>query len=283
MGAAAIALLLGVVGMAKRSADTTSSTPNPPARVEARSICRADPHSGGESLAQRYRREIARPLTNERILTILNEFMAEFPSPSDHLDLCTLTAQQISENSLEQLHLQFRLKQQAWYLAALDAALNLTAEQKHQAEERMRKRFEEDLKWPRGKAASSTIPAERIPDALVVSEYSGVPLWLSQEVYSPWRLMDLTPEQEALTVKSLGDAGWSSAVPLPEEAGDRLSIFVPGILARAAGQPECGNFHGDSVVDAVRRLHPAQLRLALLVNPLLAALLTTELDQVDQH
>jgi hypothetical protein len=281
--AVAIALLLGIIGMAKRSADTTSSILHPPATVEARSICRADHHSDGAGLVQRYRQEIARPLTKERILLILNEFRAEFPGASDHLDLCTLTAQHISENSFEQLHLQFRVKQQAWYLAALDAALNLTAEQKRQAEERMRKRLEEDLKWQGCKAASPTIPAERIPDALVTSEHSSAPLWLSQEAYAPWRLMDLTPEQEALTVKSQGDAGWSSAVPLPEQVGNRLAIFVPGILVRTSGQPERGNFQDDSILEAVRHLHPAQLRLALLTNPVLAELLQVELDQAAQH
>jgi hypothetical protein len=224
-------------------------------------------------VVSRYREKVERGMTDREILSILNEFEA--------------AGIEEPPIGLRPLDGSFREKQQEWYFAALVDALNLSSEQKEAARRKMRGLLDEDLAafhaGIAGIGGDTGIPKERLPDHQPIAPSSINPLlWLSKESYAPWRLIDLTPEQEALTVKSLEETGWSSAVPSSEETGDRLSIWVPGILVRTAGQPEQGDFHGDSLVDAVRHLHPAQLRLALLVNPVIAPLLAVELNQADQ-
>lgn len=219
-------------------------------------------------LMRRYREKTERGMTDREILSILNEFEATgIGTPPEVVPL---------DGS-------FREKQQEWYLAALDEALNLTPAQLRQARERMRRMLEEDAAaFAKGIAAEGSrgIPNRRWPNDKTIAPFNINPLlWLSKESYAPWQLMDLTAEQEKLTVKSLGEEGWSSALPLPEDSGDRIALFVPGILARTPTQPVSGIFHGSSYSETARHLHPAQLRLALFGGELSASLLQNELDQ----
>ena len=228
----------------------------------------ATPDSRNERLEKRYQEKVKRGLTDREILSILNEFEATgVGTPPEVVPL---------DGS-------FREKQQEWYLAALDEALNLTPAQLRQARERMRRMLEEDSAvFAKGIAMEGYIgvPPQRWPDDKPIYPFNINPLlWLSKESYAPWQLMDLTAEQERLTVKSLGGEGWSSAVPSAEETGDRLAVFVPGVLGRTPTQPAEGLFHGCTLLDSVRHLHPAQLRLALLSGELQSTLLAIEADQ----
>jgi len=208
-------------------------------------------------------------MTDREMLAILTEFEASgLVHPPENTAL---------------LDVSFREKQQEWYLGALDDALNLSRDQKETARLRMRKLLDDDLAAFQAGIAGvhhKGIPDQRLPDNQPITPSSVNPLlWLSKEAYAPWRLMDLTPEQEALTVKSQGEEGWrNSAMPSPEDSGDCFALFAPGILATASSQPASGLFRGSSLAEAARHLHPAQLRLALFGGDLTASFLQIELS-----
>jgi hypothetical protein len=267
-----VILLLIVIGRAVWLTPTHPRSEISPVPVssESRSDQResATPDSRNERLAKRYQEKAQRGMTDQEILSILQDYEAlGLQDPPEVIPL---------DGS-------FREKQQEWYLAALDEALNLTPAQLGQARERMRRMLEEDSAvFAQGIATEGYIgvPPQRWPDEKAIAPFNINPLlWLSKESYAPWRLMDLTTEQEALTVKSLGEKGWSSALPLPEDPGDRIALFVPGLLARPPVQPAEGLFYGPTLLDSVRHLHPAQLRLALLSGTLASTLLAIEADQ----
>jgi len=262
-----MALLLAIaVAVWRKPLCSSDQPPSSRPHMARRDPEARDPEAGG--LIRRYREKTERGMTDREILSILDEFEAAgIGTPPEVVPL---------DGS-------FREKQQEWYLAALDEALNLTPVQLRQARRKMRRMLEEDIaSFAKGISTEyyRGIPDRRWPDDKPVAPFNANPLlWLSKESYAPWRLMDLTDEQEKLTVKSLGEEGWSSALPLPEDSGDRIALFVPGIFARTSTQPSSGIFHGSSYLEAARHLHPAQLRLALFGGELAASLLQTGLDQ----
>lgn len=226
------------------------------------------PSLGTGRLARSYHEKAERGMTDREMLAILTEFEASgLGHPPENPAL---------------LDVSFREKQQEWYLGALDDALNLSRDQKETARLKMRKLLDDDLAAFQAGIAGvhhKGIPDQRLPDDQPITPSNVNPLlWLSKEAYAPWRLMDLTPEQEAVTAKSQGEEGWNSAMPFPEDSGDRLALFVPGILARASSQPASGVFRGSSYAEAARHLHPAQFRLAFFGGDLTASFLQIELS-----
>ncbi|BCU76773.1 hypothetical protein llg_14880 [Luteolibacter sp. LG18] len=186
-----------------------------------------------------------------------------------------------------------RAKQQDWYLEALAEGLSLTPEQKRAARERMQQSLQEDVAaFAKGIAGVGAIDPsggrEWIPDNLPLGVNVGPEVWLAKRAYAPWRLADLTPEQEKLTFKSDRESPVtrdSTMLRLRELAlqeglqiTDRVLITNATRIFPLAPVPAPLESIQVNPLTQAKLLHPAQLRMALLLDPQLAPVLMGALD-----
>lgn len=147
-------------------------------------------------------------------------------------------------------------------------------------------------------------------EGLTYADFPGAPDWLADERYAPWVLCDLSPDQEAVTRRAESeeeeervaadqneqDVVWTStwldlATPFRSGLAERREIHIAdgdfGPLA-AAGSifplEEVQLFEGDEFVriNDPTRLHPAQLKLLLLLEPERAAQILQALEKADE-
>lgn len=179
----------------------------------------------------------------------------------------------------------FRAKQKQWYLRALIEGLGLTGSQQE--------------------AVRSSL--ENLPLILdnVGFEPTDVKSWLLSTDYAPWNLCVLTPEQESLTLKAwvatdaIPVSGWTSQGEFtiqdpetgnliewsetPEGREERKGEFLPiGNAFPLTTQQPLLHYPLDWLKQA-RLCHPAQLRMALLLEPAMASTLQRLLEQAAEQ
>jgi hypothetical protein len=126
-----------------------------------------------------------RGMTDQEIRWMIEDFQAAGLDEKDDLQYGTL-----------------RAKQQLWYLQALVEGLQLEPDQKAQAKAKMYLFLAKNIE------GLNTIKEFKLPN-LIELDVSGFilvspsyPLWLTMsDTFSPWRLVDLTKEQSALTLR----------------------------------------------------------------------------------
>jgi hypothetical protein len=231
--------------------------------------------------------------------------------------------------------------QRAWYGDALADGLRLDPAQRKVLKERLDAALAEDRELFENRvkalllylrAASSEDPALtaelnseierligesallRVADGFfegtTYSNFLVAPNWLADERYAPWKLCDLSPEQEAVTSRAeveeegqeqekvhadpvpFGPDTWlDRGTPFRSGLTDTREIHVAdgdfGPLA-AAGSifplEEVQLFEGEDFIpiNDPTRLHPAQLKLLLLLEPERAAQILEPLDKADE-
>lgn len=190
-----------------------------------------------------------------------------------------------------------RPRQQYWYLLALTEGLNLNAGQKAEARTKMGSLLRADQEaFEKGIAGVGSLADknDRITDDLAVAPTSPAEVWLAKDAYQPWNLSTLTAAQEKLTLKAWRDSPAPSAslptiqdpatdnlieFPSPGTAATRSFQYLSGsrFFPLTPDQAKLSGHLGDALAQA-RLSHPAQLRMALLLEPALAPGLLHQLD-----
>lgn len=196
---------------------------------------------------------------------------------------------------------QLAARQRAWYRAALGDALRLDEEQVRQLRTNLSKADKED--WDQfTKARSAAAPAgpeavsRFLPYEILIQPVS----WLANDRYAPWTLCELTKEQQGVTRRDEvvteqlrvigaeeGEAApsWFDLRPssvmittsdkgetprVEQELRDAESVFP---FTPEQVFPE----GSEDQLALAKRLHPAQLKILLLLNPGLAGELSEDL------
>lgn len=177
-----------------------------------------------------------------------------------------------------------------WYEAALADGLSISREQRVVAREKL-------------DALLHQFEPPDLPSSV------GIQFWRPQSELAPWRLYELTPHQALLTgeeqfrelmgqmVQPEASSGltvepdWIFLPPttFDPQTGERtpvstschketVRLSVPEILPLIPEQAAYVNQPGVTLLDQVRHLHPAQLRLSLLLNPYHARGIQHQLD-----
>lgn len=217
-----------------------------------------------------------------------------------------------------------------WYHDALVDGLRLSPEQSTQASRTLDELFEKEMQWfleqrksrsePFNDWLGNTNPNLVYPDAReIIADLSGAMVSFSDipeaTPYYPWKLCQLTPEQEKLTWKQLflifegtnheiesedapGLVGGSlfrredfhRGYPIDEllvTQDDLPSLIFPLLTQQkliAKNNPNSpfsdpSDPPGLSTLENVRLLHPCQLKALLLFNPRLPPILQSQLEQ----
>jgi len=216
-----------------------------------------------------------------------------------------------------EVYKNMREREQRCYLAALTEAFSLSAAQKKVAAERLRgladDSYQQAVKNPvlrdlfPGGVFGKTPDLAMLPSPLnwLLDGNMGI----SSEAYAPWKLCDLDKEQVSLTMLAWLEnhhreqVKWAArGIVTPDDfsgawvkAGAEGPRMVLDPVSRLPAAPDEGRYAGDidivpntadqklppgdsSELAAARKCQPAQLRIALLINPELAAKLLGQLD-----
>jgi hypothetical protein len=321
-----------------------------PGKVAERTVMRAVPVSVVEDYLARCKRgmtarevrwiveDLQKAGLGEDPLSYLSRISPTLMEPSPEIEgkANAEVAARLTTASLECARIQ-----RAWYGDALADGLRLDPAQRRVLKERLDAALAEDRELFENRvkalllylrAASSEDPAltaelnseiERLIgesallavadgffEGMTYSSFLGAPNWLADERYAPWKLCDLSPEQDGVTRRSemeeegqeqeeanadrdpFGPATWlDQGTPFRSGLTDKREIHVAdgdfGPLA-AAGSifplEEVQLFEGDEFLRITdpTRLHPAQLKMLLLLEPGRAAEILQALEKADE-
>ena len=208
----------------------------------------------------------------------------------------------------------FREKQGDWYLTALGEALSLTSAQKREVRASLKESLDRTMELFAGVEASTTIRASGIYSEI----HFAANLWMRSDEFAPWNLCELSEAQSALTLEAEWrnqvkaaqniqsnfnlDRTWFArlGVSMKEPVFGSLIAYEPGSTINTPSvMPGIGpggmidisstfpltpdqklEYHLNDVVAQAKILHPAQLRLGLLLNPSLAGSISREMDRL---
>lgn len=210
----------------------------------------------------------------------------------------------------------FREKQNQWYLTALSEALSLTLEQKRITSKSLTKLLDQAEEQFKRQVNEASVSGER-PSGLVIEPYEQASFWLGGPEFAPWNLCRLTEEQSALTMQKPWQEQKKAAMELVSPSNQEPRWL--GLMSIAMKDPLTGELtpyppsviwfgkctmpgtilggiiditqafpltpdqklaeHRDDLAAQARLLQPAQLRMALLMNPILAIFIQQQLDQ----
>jgi hypothetical protein len=204
----------------------------------------------------------------------------------------------------------FREKQNEWYLAALSEALSLTSAQKRAARASLKESLDQALNSLAEKEDGSTVPSAVTWSRIIFVST----MWLKADEFAPWNLCELTDAQSALTLEAewrnqvkaaqniqgnyLQDPTWFArlSVSMKEPFFGSVFAYEPGSTMMTMPGTIPGGMidipttfrltpdqkladHPNDMLAQVKILHPAQLRLGLLLNPSFAGSISNELDK----
>lgn len=209
-----------------------------------------------------------------------------------------------------------RKNQHAWYLDLLTDGLGLSGEQVRAASVELDQllaealeRFEKELEDKASEVIESGGKSFRIIESGPIDRLVSAESWLYDDAYAPWELCDLSPEQEAVTRRSEveqeedqqadgpeKDLTWTSTwadreTPFRSSLAETREILLAdgefGELATAGGifpLEEAQLFEGEELlrINDPTRLHPAQLKMLLLLEPGKAAGILQALDKLGE-
>lgn len=206
-----------------------------------------------------------------------------------------------------EVFLELRRQQHRWYRAALTDGLTLTAEQSEQARDKLAKYFERArMEFLSGLNVGARPLAHYGTTWLDITGTGAIGLLISPDLWlfdpkaraMPWDLCDLSPAQEKITWKSWYDSrrtqdphrfAGDAAFLLPEPTtsakyGDQTPV-IPVLLSANGILPFLSNqrfkpadnpllTHRDTsavrLMAQIQSLHPAQLKILLLLQPAMA-------------
>lgn len=243
-----------------------------------------------------------RGMTDQDIRWMIEDFQALGPMP---------TSGGIEESR------SYRERQNRWYLLALAEALSLSSEQKRTVQKSLAEALDlaEDQYWKRGNETGGASHGVHIELYLEATH------WLRTATLAPWNLCVLTEAQSALTMnrrwleqkKAAMKMGspfnaepmwltYMSIVMRDPVSGDSVAYPPPSPLDLACtlqGTIKGGIMdisdafpltpdqqlagHRYDVVAQARLLQPAQLRMALFLNPSLSQTILQQLDNPRPH
>lgn len=204
---------------------------------------------------------------------------------------------------LERLIDQLAARQRSWYCSALTDALRLDAKQFSDVKSKLTRIQQEERESleqsrARGEKGGIGITGNPLHDRLITPGE-----WLADERYSPWSLCELTRSQlritrhgdvvsEQLNIIS-SESGAEPAIPswfelrptaFATTASEGREAFDMEAVKREAEAifpliPAQVPANADGLVDLVKHLHPAQVKILLLLEPGLAGQLTEELEK----
>jgi hypothetical protein len=222
-----------------------------------------------------------------------------------------------TKDRFELLLAELGRQRRAWYATTLADGLQLSASQKSELNSRLNALLEEDLRnfrtawieYEKEVGKKGALPYYQMG---IEGFFGGVVLpsdWLARDDYAPWKLCDLSPEQEAVTRRSEieqeedqqeegpeKDLIWTSTWPdretpfrssLAETREIHLAGGEFGELSAAGGifpLEEAQLFDGENFlrINDPTRLHPAQLKMLLLLEPGRAAEILQALEKADK-
>lgn len=237
-----------------------------------------------------------RGMTDREVRWIIGDFVDIGPMPTS--------------GNLQALR-DFREKQNNWYLAAISEALSLTSAQKRA----VRASLKESLDRAMEVYADLGGTTARLPGIYSEMHFEAN-LWIRPDEYAPWNLCELTEVQSALTMEqdwrirneaapaAGGDFRWKTewlgrlTVAMKDpSSGEVLGYPPPSFMDLACMMPGTvrGGIidistafpltpdqtladHRNDLAAQAKMLHPAQLRMALLLNPSLAASILQGMD-----
>ncbi len=267
-----------------------------------------------------YLERAKRGMTDQEIRWMIEDFQT---AGLDE-DFLTGFVENISDTESESFARSHRAKQNAWYLAALNDALNLTPQQMAQTHAQLDNLLENDLKvlidlWIEVENKYWFISAN-------IRDFERPSEWLLKEFCAPWNLCDLSADQSQLTLRQWkinkdGSPIFTKSIDPLTIADDPFAIIADpqpvawlspsevaiqdpatGTLIEFPKAPKFAylmNYEGilpisdafpltpsqqlaenrGNLLAQVRLVQPAQLRMALLLNPGLASLLLNDFDQ----
>lgn len=203
----------------------------------------------------------------------------------------------------------YRERQNDWYLTALTEALSLTPEQKRYIRESLKESL--DQAEEQFKALVNEAAARGGPNWIEIEVYLEAAHWLSQSQFAPWNLCDLTESQSKLTMERRWLEQKEAAKK--RESPFNYASSWPGFMSVAMQDPVSGEFtpypppslwdsvanlggpiqrgiidiseffpltpdqklaeHRNDILAQAQMLQPAQLRMALLLNPSLSGII----------
>ena len=209
---------------------------------------------------------------------------------------------------LERLIDQLAARQRSWYCSALTDALRLDAKQRAEMKgklARIQQEERENLEQSRADSGKGGIgiPFQGITGDPLHDRLITAGEWLADERNSPWSLCELTRSQ--LSITRHGDVVREQLNIISSESGSDPAIpswfaLRPAAFATTAGGgraafdvetvkqeaeaifpfiPAQVSANDDGLVELVKRLHPAQLKILLLLEPGLAGRLADELEK----
>jgi hypothetical protein len=222
-----------------------------------------------------------------------------------------------TEDRFELLLAELGRQQRAWYAATLADGLQLSASQRSEMNLRLNTLLEEDvenfrtawIEYEQEVGKRGALPFYKMG---IEGFFGGVVVpsdWLARDDYAPWKLCDLSPEQQAVTRRAEVEQEQEQQADGPEKNvtwmitwADRETPFRSslaetreihladgefGELAIAGGifpLEEAQLFEGESFlrINDPTRLHPAQLKTLLLLEPERAAEILQALEKVDK-
>jgi hypothetical protein len=278
--------LLG--GVNEQGKDDAIAAPGLGAKFHGRDRPEIDPVTA-------YVEKAKRGMTEREIRRIISDFEAIGFMPSS--------------GNLDALR-EFREKQNDWYLTALGEALSLTSAQKREVWASLKESLDRTMEVYAGLGTAEAIPG------IYCEMYFEASLWMRTDEFAPWNLCELTEAQSQLTLETEwrnhvervrnNPAPFSSyltwfarlSVSMEGPVLGSLIGYEPGsTMNTPSAMPGIGpggiidastpfpltpdqklEYHPNDVVAQVKILHPAQLRLGLLLNPSLAGSILQRMD-----
>jgi hypothetical protein len=222
-----------------------------------------------------------------------------------------------TKDRFELLLAELGRQQRAWYAATLVDGLQLSASQRSELNSRLNALLEEDLKnfrtawieYEKEVGKKGALPYYQMGIEGFFGEVVLPSDWLARDDYALWKLCDLSPEQQAVTRRSEVEqeedqqadgpdknVTWTSTwadreTPFRSSLAETREIHLAdgefGELAIAGGifpLEEAQLFEGENFlrINDPTRLHPAQLKMLLLLEPGRAAEILQALEKADK-
>lgn len=218
------------------------------------------------------------------------------------------------EETLESLAIRLGKRQRAWYAEAVQGALKLDSSQRSHLIQNLEKALEED----RGACLALRVQHLQTREAGVDPEWAGIEFsflarpasWLLSESYRPEKLVELSEAQKQISwfnnwvgesregevkpfpasseVRMVDVAGFRWRNPVGKTSPEGTWFVTQDYLQATAGLASLialtkdQNYRGGGVVELAKVLHPAQLKVLLLLDPDAADEFLRVLDQVGE-
>jgi hypothetical protein len=200
-------------------------------------------------------------------------------------------------------------RQREWYGAVMAHALQLDENQRIELRANFARMLNDDRskiagiwsEWEKETGIAGALPYYSLGVQGLIGDLAVADYWVKSESYAPWELITLTDEQLAITRydeitrerKRLGEGegreddrqNWMELLSTRSE--DELTLEIPkliedvGAVLRFTEEQKFPQ-DGEDLLRIAQALHPAQLKLFLLLNPDLATDLVDELDKLGE-